>query len=188
MITPNDLAKLTPAEQAAIFERIDLRETHEGLAARRRSRRFTVQPPRAAMLHIESTLGNRSCPVLMRNLSASGCAFVHVVFVYPKSKCRIELRTIDGERVLATGVVMRCTHVSGRLHESGVRFDQPIDVCGFVSEAACAPSSPSEDPRWAEGRQLLSRLRAAIEDADIAASAQAVSNLNAWTERLDRAV
>lgn len=181
MSIPHDLSKLTPAEQAALIEQIESRESRESGRARRKARRFVVQPPRAAMLHIDSGQGSRSAVVLMRNLSAWGCSFVHPVFVYPNSRCQIELRAIDGERVLACGVAVRCSLVGGRIHETGMKFDQPLDVCGFIAEAAVAHT---DDPAWAEGRQILTVLKAAIDSADLQAATDAITKLQRWRSSL----
>ncbi len=69
-----------------------------------------------------------------RNISSMGLAVLHGCWVYPGSACTAALKTIDGERVLVKGKIVRCCCVTGRIHDVGVTFDAQIDLSNFVTE------------------------------------------------------
>lgn len=73
-----------------------------------------------------------------RNLSRTGIALLAGKFVYNNTQCVVELPTLGGKRAYVKGRVARCRYVEGspNLHEIGIRFDQPIDVTKYCSDAA----------------------------------------------------
>lgn len=83
--------------------------------------------------------------VLPRNLSRNGVGFLHGRFVYPNSKCSITLETLDGETMTCEGEVVRCNHISGTIHEIGVRFASPIDLTLFTQMSADEHESHTQE-------------------------------------------
>lgn len=69
-----------------------------------------------------------SLRVASRNLSRSGIGLLHSAFVHAKSPCIAHLPGVDGQVRAIPGVISRCTHRGGRVHEIGVRFDTPVDL------------------------------------------------------------
>ncbi len=72
------------------------------------------------------------CTVVPRNLSRRGLAFVHGRFIYPDSTCEITLPMLSGKWCVLKGVVRRCRHVNGIVHEVSIVFDETIDLNQFA--------------------------------------------------------
>ena len=72
------------------------------------------------------------CTVVPRNLSRRGLAFVHGRFIYPDSECEVTLPILSGKWAVLKGVIRRCRHVSGIVHEVSVVFDETLDLKHFV--------------------------------------------------------
>lgn len=75
-----------------------------------------------------------------RNISCGGLVFIHCGYVHPRTACRVRVTTLDGRWEIVRGVVAWCKYIDGRMHDVGVRFDNPIDVAPFV-----APGTNLED-------------------------------------------
>lgn len=67
-----------------------------------------------------------------RNLSAGGMSLLHSAFMHPGTKVTVHLRQHERGLVPLAAVVKRCRHVTGRLHEVGLKFEKPIDVTSFL--------------------------------------------------------
>ncbi len=108
-------------------------------------RQFSRWPFRQATINVTITHPGGSSVTLRlacRNLSKGGVGLLHSSFVHPGSLCKIELPNLSGTRDRVDGVIQRCTHRRGTLHELGVRFRQPIDLTRYVlrDQAARSPS------------------------------------------------
>ncbi len=66
------------------------------------------------------------------NLSAGGLGVLHSAYVYPGTKCLVRLPNVDGRKVDVPGVVVRCQHARGVVHDVGIRFNAPIEARDFV--------------------------------------------------------
>lgn len=181
-----DLTQLPLTEQLRLFEDLDRREQLEAGNQRRRHKRFTFRTPHATVVHVKLGSNTDKHSVLMRNISAAGCSFLHNVFLYPQSACLIELRMIGGERPTTAGVIKRCTLVSGWVHEIGVQFAAAVDIDAFISEADRPKAGDGEDPAWLSGRKLAQKLKIAIEAHDAGVCKQSVDELIAWRHKLPR--
>lgn len=73
--------------------------------------------------------------VRSRNISPEGIGFIHGGFVYPQSPVTAVLRSKDGQYMAVAGVIVRCSHITGKFHEVGVKFDQPIFIEDFIRES-----------------------------------------------------
>lgn len=63
-----------------------------------------------------------------RNLSKGGIGFLHRSFLHLGTRCIVTLdHPIRGD-VQAPGRVVRCLHLTGMVHEIGIKFDEEIDV------------------------------------------------------------
>lgn len=65
-----------------------------------------------------------------RNISRAGLSILTNQYIYPRTSCRVHLfGEADTEHAVAASVV-RCRYLpgTGRLHEVGLRFDNPIEV------------------------------------------------------------
>ncbi|MCA9302825.1 MAG: response regulator [Phycisphaerales bacterium] len=80
-------------------------------------------------LCIENIGGNKvTIPVVTRNISRGGISALHSSYVYPKSRCSIRFTLPDGRDVEVRGEVVRCVHLSGKVHEIGVKFDEQVST------------------------------------------------------------
>jgi len=91
-----------------------------------------------------------------RNISEAGMGLLHGGFVYPQTPCCCRLKTNRGEAIEIRGVVRRCQHVRGRVHELGVVFDHPIELHQFVTleDAQVEASNSKAGSGEIEGRVL----------------------------------
>ncbi len=95
--------------------------------------------------------------VACRNLSRGGLSVVHSSYMHVGTKCRIRMQhKTDGEQWIA-GEVVQCRHVTGRVHDVGLRFSQEIDVNDYVKVDPLSTSFSLErvDPSTLKGRVLL---------------------------------
>lgn len=70
--------------------------------------------------------------VACRDLSAGGIGILHSAYMHVGTVCSVALRTVHGQLRTIDGRVVRCVHVSGTIHEIGVKFDKPIETKDFV--------------------------------------------------------
>jgi CheY-like chemotaxis protein len=67
-----------------------------------------------------------------RNLSAGGMAVLHSAYMHPGTKVSVQLNHHTQGPTQIPGVVKRCRHVTGKLHEVGIKFAQPIELASFL--------------------------------------------------------
>jgi len=101
-----------------------------------------------------------------RNLSRSGVGLLHSAFIHAKSPCIVHMSGVDGQIRAIPGVIARCTHRGGRVHEIGVRFDTQIDLRTYFDGrvAARLVSLERVDPNELNGL-LISCLRTEREQS-----------------------
>lgn len=137
-----DTLRISFHDQQKILDELEAAALAEPQAVMRAAVRHRYAVQDGIVIEPEGTAA--SFVVRPRDLSASGISFLHGSFLYPKSACRVTLRTIDGECVIADGHVVRCRCIHGRVHEVGMRFTEPIDVENFVvAEEETPPAAPN---------------------------------------------
>lgn len=67
-----------------------------------------------------------------RNLSRGGIGLLHSAYMYPGSRVTVRLPRLDGREAPVEGVVARCEHRQGIIHEIGVRFDHEVRLRDHV--------------------------------------------------------
>lgn len=95
--------------------------------------------------------------VATRNLSRRGIGILHSAYMYPGIPAEITFETGSGATLRVLGTVVRCGHISGRVHEVGVRFEEEIsirDVLG-LDPMLEAYSLERVDPGSLHGRVLI---------------------------------
>jgi CheY-like chemotaxis protein len=70
--------------------------------------------------------------VACRNLSSGGIGILHSSYMHKGTRCFISLPRTDGQKVSMEGTIVRCSHVSGTIHEIGIQFLKPIDAKQYV--------------------------------------------------------
>ena len=85
---------------------------------------------------IEGFGSRREFKVAARNLSNSGLSLIHNAYVHPATECEVIMPVSNGdanETQTIKGVIRRCTHLHGVVHEIGVEFNEPVDARQFLS-------------------------------------------------------
>jgi hypothetical protein len=132
--------RLTDRERASLGKAMGI---HSG-AERRRHRRFLLPKEFALVVRIEQPGGGiATFSVTPRDMSTSGIGFFHAAYIHPGTVCTLLMRTLHGDPVSISGCIMRCRHVSGRIHEVGVLFEHEVDIETFVSDANTDPQQPA---------------------------------------------
>lgn len=67
-----------------------------------------------------------------RNISRGGISLLHNGYIYPGSAVRLTLPRADGGTCDVDGVIKRCVHRRGVLHEIGVSFKRPIHLRDYL--------------------------------------------------------
>jgi CheY-like chemotaxis protein len=67
-----------------------------------------------------------------RNLSKGGVAVLHNAFVYDDTRVTVRLPDAGGKLRQVPGTVARCEHLSGVVHQVGIRFDRELEPRDFV--------------------------------------------------------
>ncbi|MEM7229452.1 MAG: PilZ domain-containing protein [Planctomycetota bacterium] len=139
-----DSVKLPRATWEAIVDTLD-RQTLGDQDARRRETRF-----RFAGCEIRLDIFNdKNQPTKFlvhgRNISASGLSVLHGGFVYPGSKCRLQIPMQDERICVVDGVIVNCRHVAQRLHEISINFIDKLELDRFdVTPVATADAMPDQ--------------------------------------------
>lgn len=123
--------RMSPMELARLKRELDASAAASGSVKRAfkrwpfetRSIRMELQHPGGAA----TTLN-----YVPRNISREGMGLLHSSFVYTGTRCTVFLPHPARGQAAVGGTVVRCRHFRGKIHEIGVRFDQPIDVREFL--------------------------------------------------------
>ncbi len=131
-----DILRLSVKQIAELRGLID-RQAHSKISRERREEprvpfRLSV---RLGVLLENELKGRRTYALAPRNISCTGMSLLHGKFVYGGTNCVIGLQALDGQVVPTHGKVIWCRLITGRVHELGIRFDEPIDVGEFVGQS-----------------------------------------------------
>lgn len=155
--SPTECTLRLSKDQAALL-RAQLEADEKGAPTSRRShKRFTFDkhPVRVVMTHPGGM--QTSLLYLCRNISKGGCSILHSAYVYIDTSCRLTIPQRNGTELEVLGVVRNCRHVSGKVHEIGIQFNEPIDIRsipGLELSDSEQGGSPI-DPASLRGRALL---------------------------------
>ncbi len=103
----------------------------------RRSPRYAYNV-KGCVVHLQSQGGGPPTSYLVptRDISNTGMGFLHGSFIYPGSKCIVQLISMHGTWQNVPAKVVRCDYISSGVHDVGVHFLQDIDASEFCPEAA----------------------------------------------------
>lgn len=122
-LSPMEIDRVKRELDAECNGRASAKRVYQRCALNARAVRMEVQHPGGA---------NTTLNYVPRNLSREGIGVLHSSFVYPGTRCTVYLPHSTRGEVPVVGTVVRCRHFRGKVHELGVKFDQPIDVREFV--------------------------------------------------------
>ncbi len=97
--------------------------------SRRENARLRYHHP---LVHARLSKTGGSLLLACRNISRGGMALLHCAYVYVGTPCSITLHDLAGATHEVKGTVVHCRHVSGRVHEIGVRFNDVIPLRRFI--------------------------------------------------------
>ncbi len=126
--------RMSPSEIRVAFNRAREKHLNDPDRINRAAERHSLRQVTLTRLSIVESSGPRQMVAVPINLSAGGACLMVPVFLYADTRVRFGLQTIDGEGVLATGVVKWCAHVEGRCHDMGIRFDSKVNPADFLAE------------------------------------------------------
>ena len=127
--------RLSERERAALSKAMGI---HSG-AERRRHRRYLLPKEFALVVRLVQPGGTGSIfSVTPRDLSTSGLGFFHAAYIHPGTECTLMMRTLKGDPISLKSTVVRCRHVSGRIHEVGCLFEHEVDIETFIADMASA--------------------------------------------------
>ncbi len=119
-------------------------------------------------MQMPGSAGPTAYLVPIRDISATGLSFLHGGFVYPGTRCVVQLISTHGAWENAAATVARCDYIEEMVHEVGVRFDQVIDpgqYCPLANKVRILLAE--DDPSIARlAKVLLKKLNAEVDHAE----------------------
>jgi len=130
-----DILRLSVEQIAELRGLIDRRARDDVTRERRQAPRVPFGLPLRLGVLLENRIkGRRTCALAPRNISRNGISLFHGTFVYAGTNCVVGLRALDAQVIPARGRVIWCRLIAGRVHELGLRFDEPVEVGDFVAQ------------------------------------------------------
>lgn len=125
-------------DQSKLHQLLDILDTKaEGDASLKRVHvRWPFRHDSVTFRLIEGFGSRREFKVAARNLSNSGVSLIHNAYVHPMTQCEVKIPISNGdlnETQTVRGMIRRCQHIHGIVHEVGVEFDEPVDARQFLS-------------------------------------------------------
>lgn len=155
-IRPNTIG-MGRAEVKELLERMSMNGQSAGVDEFRAFMRWPLMGVTAEFQLEENSRFRDKQSLTVRNISNSGISLLHSAFFYPGTRCRISLplRDYPSKSAFFDGVIIRCIHVEGVVHEIGIKFDGLIDSSRFVSRLVTLKSRPEiAKPKNLNGRVL----------------------------------
>lgn len=112
-------------------ELLDELDAKGGNSVNRSHQRWTFRNRSIRVVLTQSDGSEVMLQLAARNLSVGGVSLLHSAYVYPATKMTVDLPKINGKILRIEGVVTRCSHVRGVIHEVGVKFNEPINLHDF---------------------------------------------------------
>lgn len=136
---------------------------------RRKTTRYTYNV-KGCVIHLQPQGGGPPTSYLVptRNISNTGMGFLHGSFIYPGSKCVVQLITMHGTWQNVPAEVVRCVYIVNGVHDIGLKFFQAIDASEFCAEAApCRVLIVDDNPAILRlSETLLKSMNAEIDKAE----------------------
>lgn len=155
-----DTLRLTEHQLQQILNELDARDCGEG-QSKRKNRRWSLGGTRIVLTTSDSATQSSHQIAVARNLSAGGAAVMTGGYVHPGTKCAICVRDREKAIQRVLGVVRRCSHVSGRVHEIGIEFDSSVKTSDFID---LRQEEYAFDVEHVEAAELTGHLLAVFED------------------------
>jgi hypothetical protein len=105
------------------------RERDESADCLREHERFQFRIIHATLTIFNNLSSTTDIQVATSNISQGGIAVLHTAYMYPKTRCLVNISLADGRKFKLKGQTVRCSHLIGRVHEIGIMFDSKLDTC-----------------------------------------------------------
>jgi len=128
-----DAERLAEQQRAAEADSAGRRGGKKNATPQRQYARLRVDAPNTIVELTQPSGASARFSVVPRNISTYGLGFIHGQFIHEQTRVNLALPARGGELVGMTGLIVRCRHVTGLIHEVGVMFDEPVDVRRFVA-------------------------------------------------------
>jgi len=160
-----------------ILNRLDMDAPGAG-AERREGARFAYRV-KACVVQLQQPGDSEPASFLVptRNVSSGGLSFLHGGFVHVGTSCTARLVTRHGKWNDEQGVVTRCRHVEGTVHEVGIRFKSRIEPSAYCQLAIRHRVLLADDDEMLARmtRQLLRQMNADVDHMNDGMSAAAAA-------------
>lgn len=159
-----DTLRLSEREASELLAEIEKASAGSPLESLRQTKRWRLQSQRA-VLSLKSQTGElQRMLAFPRNVSTGGASLLFGGFLHTGTPCQVTLRTLGGISEPVPGVVRRCRHVAGRVHELGIEFDRPVNPREYLISLGTDYLFNAEriDPESIRGRVLIFT----VHDAD----------------------
>lgn len=143
-------------EIRAMIARLDAAESHDR-QGNRTAIRWTMHFQRAVLTTVNNYGEHSHTVVIPRNISARGIGFLYGGYIHAGQPCNLTVRTTKGNARCLSGTIVRCIHVSGRVHEVGIRLSHAISPLHFMIQDHADRTELLEnmDPQTITGRALI---------------------------------
>lgn len=158
MSAPIDV-RLNDTELAALRK---FRTVHGGAERRRHVRHSLPENFPLALRLTAPGSSNQAFSASARDISTSGMGFYYTAYIHLGTTCRVFMKTLKGDAVALPSTVVRCRHVSGRIHEVGVLFEHEIDIGQFV-QGGTVPATRAAEDAIVRVSDLVQELQAMID-------------------------
>lgn len=143
-LSPNELRRLTEVAKQA---RADA--TSSGTVAQAVDRR------KASRLHLGNAVrlvcetrrsDDRPVKHMVKcfDISSTGIGFLHGAFIHPGTSVVLTMLSHEDAGFRMRGNIVRSRHLTRHVHEVGVKFDAPIDICAMLEMLGLDPSLADE--------------------------------------------
>jgi CheY-like chemotaxis protein len=129
---PNTVG-LHERELGELLDRFDIPEEGGRPNPRRDFVRWPFRRTSVQMRLTHPTGAVSTIQVACRNISRGGLSALHNTYLHPGTRCRMLLPHPQAGQKAVDGLLVRCIHRSGVIHELGISFQEPIDVREFVT-------------------------------------------------------
>lgn len=116
------------AETDALLDEIDRKLDNAKASAKRTFTRLQFRNPSLQLNIIHPGGSTAHLRVVCRNISRSGIGVLHNSFMHANTRCTVHIPTNNGAIERLEGTIVRCSHITGRIHELGMLFDEPIRI------------------------------------------------------------
>ncbi|TWT39966.1 Sensor histidine kinase RcsC [Phycisphaerae bacterium RAS1] len=126
-----------PDRVQSVLDSLDEHSRNAQTVSVRRAERYHYRVNALTVEFLEPNGGWATHHVPTRNIGRHGLGLLAGHFIYPNTRCRVNLVTLHNHVEQVAGSVRRCRYLVGtaNIYEVGIKFDKPIDVLMFHRNA-----------------------------------------------------